>query len=421
MDLLALAGVPARYKLWSPQHIKLILNDLLKERQPVLAHTNHLNAAIQWLCHAQDKRAQQTDRGGVSAGWSFEDGWLPSYPETSGYIVETFIAAHALSPHTELLQRANQIIDWELSLQNSDGSFPGHFGEPGSSPVIFNTGQIIHGMMAGHYQLDRPECLEAAVRAGHWMANCQDDDGCWRRNVHNGIAHTYNSRAAWALLRTGIGANDPQLIEAACKNFDWVLTQQQQNGWLHNNAFTTGAQPFTHTIAYAARGMLEAGILLGNEPYIESALKVARQLATQQQSNGYLAGTFDGDWQSSAYYCCLTGLAQTSIIWSRLRQAKICSEFNGNITLALDYLKSQHNTNHENPAIHGALAGSAPIWGRYSMFEYPNWAAKFFADALLVEISDSPVPALLPAPIEYNNDQLPVSTPDIAQNLGAQA
>ncbi len=34
--------------------------------------------------------------GGVAAGWSFEDGWLPSYPETTGYIIETFLAASAL-------------------------------------------------------------------------------------------------------------------------------------------------------------------------------------------------------------------------------------------------------------------------------------------------------------------------------------
>ena len=143
--------------------------------------------------------------------------------------------------------------------------------------------------------------------------------------------------------------------------------------------------------------------MLDNSAYIDSALKVAGQLASKQQSNGYLAGTFAANWQSAAYYCCLTGLAQTSIIWSRLRQAGISSEFNGNITLALNYLKSQHDTDHEDPAIHGAVAGSAPIWGRYSMFEYPNWAAKFFADALLVEISNEPVPALLPQPLHAVN------------------
>ena len=116
---------------------------------------NHLSATIGWLCRAQDVRNGEADAGGVSAGWSFEDGWLPSYPETSGYIVETFIAAARILERPDLVARANRIVDWELSLQHSDGAFPGHFGEPGSQPVIFNTGQIMHGMLAGHLQLGR--------------------------------------------------------------------------------------------------------------------------------------------------------------------------------------------------------------------------------------------------------------------------
>ena len=39
------------------------------------------------------------------------------------------------------------------------------------------------------------------------------------------------------------------------------------------------------------------------------------------------------------------------------------------------------------------MAGSAPIWGRYSMFEYPNWAAKFFADALMIRLYGRAIPA----------------------------
>ncbi|MBC8072612.1 MAG: hypothetical protein IAG13_30100, partial [Deltaproteobacteria bacterium] len=32
----------------------------------------------------------------------------------------------------------------------------------------------------------------------------------------------------------------------------------------------------------------------------------------------------------------------------------------------------------------GAIKGSHPIWGGYSPFTYPNWATKFFVDALLL-------------------------------------
>ena len=42
--------------------------------------------------------------------------------------------------------------------------------------------------------------------------------------------------------------------------------------------------------------------------------------------------------------------------------------------------------------LRGGIAGSAPIWGDYSRFEFPNWAAKFFADALMMDMLDISVP-----------------------------
>ena len=41
------------------------------------------------------------------------------------------------------------------------------------------------------------------------------------------------------------------------------------------------------------------------------------------------------------------------------------------------------------------MKGSHPIWGPYEADDYPNWAAKFFADALLLEgavAAGSPAP-----------------------------
>ena len=34
----------------------------------------------------------------------------------------------------------------------------------------------------------------------------------------------------------------------------------------------------------------------------------------------------------------------------------------------------------------GGIAGSFPIWGKYIHYCYPNWAAKFFADSLMLEL-----------------------------------
>ncbi len=398
MNPLKLLAAPFRYQPWLPRHARLIASDVIgRWTQPCHPHSQHLRAAIDWLCLAQDVRNDMPDAGGVSAGWNFEDGWLPSYPETSGYIVETFIAAARVLDRPDLLDRARRIIDWELSLQRPDGAFPGHFGESGSEPVVFNTGQIMHGMLAGHQQLGRPECLDAAVRAGRWLARIQDPDGCWRAFEHNGVPHTYNTRATWALLSTALIAGEPALKSAALRNLEWAVAQQRESGWFANNAFVAEEQPFTHTIAYAIRGLLESGVLLGNSRYIHGALKAARALARVQRADGWLAGTYDAAWAPRATYCCLTGVAQMSINWTRCAQAAGAMELRDNARNALSLLQRSQRLHDRDEAARGAIAGSVPIWGAYARFEFPNWAAKFFADALIMDLDN----IVLPPPPEF--------------------
>jgi uncharacterized protein YyaL (SSP411 family) len=393
MDIAKYLNLPFRYKPWRPRHARLILADMTRpaaeEQQP---HRAHLAAAIDWLCRAQDQRDGKSDAGGVAAGWSFEDGWLPSYPETTGYIIETFLAASKLLDRPDLVDRARRMIDWELSLQQADGAFPGHFGEPGSHPVIFNQGQILHGMVAGYTQLGRQDCLDAAVRGGRWMAAQLDDDGCFRRFEHNGVPHVYNTRATWALLATGLIACEAGLVAAARRNLDWALTQQTASGWYATNAFTPNRSPFTHTIAYAIRGFLECGVLLDEQRHIDSALRAGRGMAKAQRRDGWLAGTYADGWVADAGYACLTGIAQMSLNWTRMAQVTGDDGFREPARSALAYLKTTHRLADADDAVRGGIAGSSPIWGDYSRFEYPNWAAKFFADALMMDMADIAVP-----------------------------
>lgn len=394
MSLSQVLSLPARYKPWKPLHMRLVMRDLLnKGGEPEQAHEVHLQGAIDWLCHAQDIRKGCEDEGGVSAGWSFEDGWLRSYPETTGYIIETFLAAAKLLGKPELVDRAQRMIDWELSIQQADGAFPGHFGEPGSRPVIFNTGQIMHGMIAGYLQLNRKECLEAAVRGGHWLARVQDGDGAWRKFEHNDIPHVYNTRATWALASTAVISGDATLKAAAVRNLDWAMSQQTPSGWWKTNVFKLGQLPFTHNLAYAMRGLLESGILLGEERYIAAALKAGQGIAARQHADGWIAGTFDDDWQpGTTSYSCLTGVAQLAINWQRLAQTCGAEKLREHARLGIRYLKRHHSLADPDPVVRGGIAGSAPIWGTYSRFEYPNWAAKFFADALMIDLTNQPLP-----------------------------
>ena len=390
MNIVKLASLPFRYRPWQPRHARLIAADIFRTAGgQQLDHRTHLQAAIEWLCRAQDARDGKCDAGGVSAGWSFEDGWLPGYPETTGYIIETFIAAADMMQRPELVQRAERMIDWELSIQLDNGAFPGHFGEPGSQPVIFNTGQIMHGMIAGYTHLGRMDCLESAVRAGHWLRLQQDGDGCWRKFEHNSVPHVYNTRATWALLATGLLARDSDLVMAAKHNLDWALAQQTESGWYESNAFVPNRSPYTHTIAYAVRGFLESGHLLGDERYLDSARKAGKAIADVQRGDGWLAGTYRDGWLASAGYCCLTGLAQMSLNWIRLAQITGDDTFRGHARSGLAYVKSMQRLDDPDDAVRGGIAGSFPIWGDYSRFEYPNWAAKFFSDALMMDMSDT--------------------------------
>ena len=395
IGILKIVRAPLRYKLWRPIHARLIMQDVIALGVPSEQdHVRHLRATIDWLCLAQDVRNDKPDAGGVSAGWSFEDGWLPSYPETSGYIVETFLAAAPILNRPDLIARAHRIIDWELSIQHADGAFPGHFGEPGSHPVIFNTGQIMHGMLAGYLQLGRPECLESAVKAGQWLVRHQDPDGCWRKFEHNGVPHAYNTRGTWALLATALIVGDRALKAGAIRNLDWALGQQRESGWFANNAFVPARDPFTHTIAYCIRGLLESGVLLGEARYLDAAAMAAQAVAKVQRRDGWLAGTYGPAWQPSATYCCLTGVAQMSINWTRLAQAAGLEQLRSNARSALLFLKRSQRVTNGDPTVIGAIAGSLPIWGGYSRFEFPNWAAKFFADALMMDLKDTAVPPI---------------------------
>ena len=133
-------------------------------------------------------------------------------------------------------------------------------------------------------------------------------------------------------------------------------------------------------------------MLLDEERYLESALKAGRAMADVQRGDGWLAGTYRDGWRTDAGYCCLTGVAQMCINWIRLSQITGDEGLRRHARMGLDYLKARQKLDDPDDAVRGGIAGSFPIWGDYSRFEYPNWAAKFFADALMMDMTDTVIP-----------------------------
>jgi len=68
------------------------------------------NACVHWLGVAQD--SSKSADGGVARHFSLIDGWSTSYPETTGYIVETMINHANRSGHHSGVERAWTCPGW---------------------------------------------------------------------------------------------------------------------------------------------------------------------------------------------------------------------------------------------------------------------------------------------------------------------
>ncbi|MCZ2845268.1 MAG: terpene cyclase/mutase family protein [Candidatus Bathyarchaeota archaeon] len=361
------------------EYIKLCIRDFLNKENSITNNKEHIKAAINWLMHAQDI----TKDGGISAFYSLRHGWAPSYPETTGYIIPTMFDCFHFTRDEDCRKRAIRMSDWLINIQSENGSFQG-FGT--KTPIIFDIGQILKGLCRAHIETNDRECLNAAIKAGEFLVKNQDKDGAWRKSTYNNIFHTYHTRVAWALLELFLITKDIKYEKAANKNLKFVLSNQKKNGWFQNCAFDLKSNPFTHTIAYTVRGILESAILLRNKNYLNSALKTADALLNLFNTHGFLAGSYNERWGSRDTYSCLTGDAQTSIIWLKIFEITKNMKYLVSARKMNRYLKTTQNLNSRDKAINGGIKGSQPVYGKYFQFSFPNWSAKFFIDALLLEI-----------------------------------
>ncbi len=171
--------------------------------------------------------------------------------------------------------------------------------------------------------------------------------------------------------------------QAAVRNLDWAVGQQDVDGWFRHCAFRNGEDPFTHTLVYTAEGLLESGCVLNDERYTVAAVRTADALLARLHANGWLASTYRSGWQATSYSSCLTGDCQASRLWLRLFTLLGKSAYAEGAKRAIMFVGRTQNLKAGNPGIRGGIAGSAPIYGRYERFSYPNWATKFYVDALL--------------------------------------
>jgi rhamnogalacturonyl hydrolase YesR len=347
----------------------------------------HLRSAMQWLCRAQDA----TGTGGISYGYGLLKGWWPAYPETTGYSIPTFLRYAKFTGEKAFSERALAMAEWELSIQAPDGGFAGGpSASNGSGPAVaFDTGQVLQGLVAIYCETGGEEFLRAAERAGQWLIERLSADGTW----HDALPHrpkpephAYNARTSWALLELFETTGKERYREAARLNLEWVVRCQLPNGWFRNNAFEPGQPALTHTIAYALEGLLESSTYLHQPRLVEATLRGAETLREQFERRGWLAATFNDNWESRDRYSCVTGCAQVALVWIRLFELTGQASFRDAALHMTQYLKGIQISSGADPSAEGGIPGSYPLYGAYERLRLPNWAAKFFADAMLAEI-----------------------------------
>ena len=378
-------------KSLTPSNINIIAGDFFNRTNTPDTHIRHLESSIKWLCNSQDA----TGSGGCSATYDIFGGWNLAYPETTGYIISTFLRYATFTKDNSYVDRARKMGDWEIDIQLPSGAVRGGLVN-NEYPIVFNTGMVVLGWADLYHITGEKKYLDAAVRAADWLCSVMDEDGKWTKYEFKELPHAYCSRVSWSLLEVYRHTKDNRYKQAARNNICWVLSGVHVNGWIDHMSFYGPAEnPLTHTIAYTLRGLLESSSYFKDDLQDE-ILRVVKK-ASEQIMNSYLdnpsipnrkisllPGRYTSEWKPASDFSCLTGNAQMAIIWLKLYQLFNDNRFLNTAVRVIDELKKVQKIKHPNVGIRGAIAGSYPIWGGYCPFSYLNWAVKFYADALML-------------------------------------
>ena len=322
-----------------------------------------------WLKRAQDA----CPAGGVSWGYrarkerhsSSALGWQPPYPETTGYIIETFLDHARSAPESDSRERARRMADWESRVQLPDGGIQG--GVYGAQPVAsstFVTGQVLFGWVRAFEEFGEPLHRDSALRAGDFLLSCLDDTGRFARGYSLFCASgpkAYEARTGWALARLGQLTGEGRFSEAADRMARYALSCRHANGWFDQNDLNYHDQPLTHTIAYVLEGLWGTGNLLGRTQYQDAVRETLGRLGTLVRKDGFLAGRWRSSWEPAVPWSCLTGSAQIAGVALRVHGVDSSSETLDIAGRLLGFVAATQLRDDWPSGFRGGIHGSLPL------------------------------------------------------------
>ncbi len=353
----------------------------------------HLCKCIEWI-----EQSCIHGNGGSASHYSLIKGkWLHPFPETTGYIIPTlydYAKKFSLPKYSEL---ATRLTDWLGKVQLDNGAcMQGNYNEAKgkTKPIIFNTGQNMLGFIRAYAETKNKKYLDNAKRAADFLVLSTDAEGVWDKNLHRGLKHTINSRCSWALLMINEILQNEDYLRVAKANLNWTMQQQAENGWFQHGTSRVGGLPNTHFLSYTCEGLIESYRIIKDNRYLDAAIKTAARMLDIFDERKMLFAFWDENWENHGKYfrnsegkfICVTGNIQISLVWMMLFEETGNMRYKEAASRMLNFIKTIHNVKTSKKGVLGGVKGSFPVYGSYSILSFPNWAAKYFCDALMMKI-----------------------------------
>ncbi len=343
-------------------------------------YKNHLVKSIKWL------KNSEVETGGSSAYYAPILGWSKAYPETTGYIIPTLLNYYNFSKDIESYSLAIRFGEWLLSIQNERGSWSsGTYPSKINKPSLFNTGQALRGILAISKISNDIKWKESCLSGIDWLISKMNNDCLWDYiDYLSNTTPSYYTYLFWPMLeiseRFNLTANTTK-IKLGLSNLSKRINN---NGTISNWGFFDNKPAYTHTIGYTLKGFQECGLILNNDNLIKNVEPTLLKLMHLSEINGgILSGMYDAKWEKYNSFTCLTGNLQIAKCFLlQYKYDKDIRFLNASARL-IDNVCSIQNIKTNNIGLLGAIPGSKPFWGRYMRFRYPNWAVKYFCDAIL--------------------------------------
>jgi SAM-dependent methyltransferase len=274
-----------------------------------------------------------------------------AYPEVTGYLIPTLLDYGEYN-------LARRLLRWLLCVQRANGGFTSPEGEP----HIFDTGQVLRGLIAGI--AIEPRAREAAERCADYLCKQAVDGGAkgFGPRYDGSIPESVHLYVLPALLAAADLFGKSEYRETVQRCLEFYLR--------HEDALKPTT--LTHFLGYE----LEALIDLGRA---DAASKMLGELKHKHAADGSVRAFEGCEW------VCTPGLAQLAICWFKLGNHESAER-------AIAWLeKNQRPT--------GGFLGSHGSRATYFPREELSWVAKFYLDAKRLQIlqkkKKSPIPAEL--------------------------